>query len=95
MLGVVRGEEEWREEGLLKSDVCSMYAYKEAKFNEVFCGVHISEKTGSKRLPVVVFIHGESYEWNSGNPYDGSVLAAYGQVVVVTLNYRLGALGEL
>ena len=48
-----------------------------------------------ERLPVIVFIHGESYEWNSGNPYDGSVLAAYGKVVVVTLNYRLGALGKL
>jgi carboxylesterase type B len=43
----------------------------------------------------MVFVHGESYEWNSGNPYDGSVLAAYGQVVVVTLNYRLGVLGNL
>ena len=29
---------------------------------------------------VIVFVHGESYEWNSGNPYDGSVLASYGQV---------------
>ena len=45
-------------------------------------------------LPVIVFIHGESYEWNSGNPYDGSVLSAYGNVVVVTLNYRLGILGK-
>ena len=27
-----------------------------------------------------MFVHGESYEWNSGNPYDGSVLASYGQV---------------
>ena len=42
----------------------------------------------------MVFIHGESYEWNSGNPYDGSVLAAYANVVVVTLNYRLGVLGK-
>ncbi len=42
---------------------------------------------------MLVLIHGESYEWNSGNPYDGSVLAAYGSVVVVTLNYRLGVLG--
>ena len=42
----------------------------------------------------MVFVHGESYEWNSGNPYDGSVLAAYGQVVVITLNYRLGVLGK-
>jgi len=33
-------------------------------------------------LPVMVFVHGESYEWNSGNPYDGSVLAAYGQVSI-------------
>ena len=47
----------------------------------------------SSGLPVLVFIHGESYEWNSGNPYDGSVLAAYGNLVVVTLNYRLGVLG--
>lgn len=43
---------------------------------------------------MIVFIHGESYEWNSGNVYDGSVLASYGGVVVVTVNYRLGVLGE-
>ncbi|XP_049947881.1 neuroligin-2-like [Schistocerca serialis cubense] len=44
---------------------------------------------------VVVYIHGESFEWNSGNPYDGSVLASYGHVIVVTFNYRLGILGFL
>lgn len=44
--------------------------------------------------PVIVFIHGESFEWNSGNAYDGSILSSYGQVIVVTLNYRLGVLGE-
>lgn len=53
-----------------------------------------SSDKGQARFPVMVFVHGESYEWNSGNPYDGSVLASYGQVVVVTLNYRLGILGE-
>lgn len=42
----------------------------------------------------MVYIHGESYDWNSGNPYDGSVLASFGGVVVVTLNYRLGVLGK-
>lgn len=46
------------------------------------------------KYPVVVFVHGESYEWNSGNPYDGSVLASYGQILVITINYRLGILGE-
>ncbi|GFS78373.1 neuroligin-4, X-linked [Nephila pilipes] len=49
----------------------------------------------SSRVPVLVFIHGESYEWNAGNPYDGSVLASFGKVVVVTVNFRLGVLGFL
>lgn len=42
----------------------------------------------------MVFIHGESFEWNSGNPYDGTILAAYGNVVFVTINFRLGILGK-
>ncbi|GIY89411.1 neuroligin-3 [Caerostris darwini] len=46
------------------------------------------------RLPVMAYIHGESYEWNAGNPYDGRVLSSYGNVIVVTINYRLGVLGE-
>lgn len=40
-----------------------------------------------------MFIHGETYDLGTGNAYDGSVLASYGQVVVVTINYRLGVLG--
>ncbi|XP_065164395.1 neuroligin-4, X-linked-like [Atheta coriaria] len=44
---------------------------------------------------VIAFVHGESFEWGSGNPYDGSVLASYGHVIVVTLNFRLGVLGFL
>ncbi|CAH1368932.1 neuroligin-1 [Tenebrio molitor] len=46
-------------------------------------------------LPCVVYVHGESYEWNSGNPYDGTVLASTGRVIVVTINFRLGVLGFL
>ncbi|KAK6623345.1 hypothetical protein RUM43_009197 [Polyplax serrata] len=43
---------------------------------------------------VVAFVHGESYEWNSGNGYEGNVVASYGHVIFVTINYRLGILGE-
>jgi len=46
------------------------------------------------RLPVIVFIHGESFDWGSSHLYDGSVLASYANVVVVTLNFRLGVLGN-
>lgn len=49
---------------------------------------------GSEVYPVLVYFHGESFSWGAGSLYDGSVLAAYGRVVVVTINYRLGPLGE-
>lgn len=45
-------------------------------------------------VAVVVVIPGESYTWGSGSAYDGSVLANRGNLIVVTLNYRLGILGE-
>ena len=45
------------------------------------------------RYPVMVYIHGGSFEVGSGSVYDGTVLALHG-VVVVTINYRLGALGR-
>jgi para-nitrobenzyl esterase len=45
--------------------------------------------------PVIVWIHGGGLFSGSGADYDGGRLAREGHVVVVTLNYRLGALGFL
>ncbi len=45
------------------------------------------------RRPVMVWIHGGAYTIGSGDLYDGSSFARNGDVVVVTLNYRLGVLG--
>lgn len=47
--------------------------------------------------PVLVWIHGGAYVTGSGSMpwYDGNALAARGDVVVVSINYRLGALGFL
>ena len=45
------------------------------------------------KLPVLVFLHGESFDWGSSHLYDGSVLSSYTNTVVVTLNFRLGVLG--
>jgi para-nitrobenzyl esterase len=47
------------------------------------------------RRPVMVWIHGGLFTIGSGSAYDGSFLAARGDVVVVTLNHRLGACGYL
>ncbi|KQY75448.1 carboxylesterase/lipase family protein [Brevundimonas sp. Root1423] len=47
------------------------------------------------RRPVMVYIHGGAYSTGSGSSpiYDGSRLAARGDVVVVTLNHRLNLFG--
>ncbi|KAH3841426.1 acetylcholinesterase-like [Dreissena polymorpha] len=44
--------------------------------------------------PILFFVHGGSYQYGSGNEYDGRILAQEG-IVVVTVNYRVGALGFL
>lgn len=53
--------------------------------------------TDDARRPVMVWIHGGGFTNGSGGGdwYDGSAFAARGDVVVVTINYRLGALGFL
>jgi para-nitrobenzyl esterase len=43
--------------------------------------------------PVMVWVHGGAFMAGTGNMYDGAELAARGDIVVVTINYRLGILG--
>ena len=48
----------------------------------------LSESSTGEQYPVVVFVHGESFDWGTGNAYDSSILAGLGRIIVVTLNYR-------
>ena len=50
---------------------------------------------GGAPRPVLVWIHGGGFVAGSGSEYDGAALAARGDVVVATLNYRLGPWGFL
>jgi para-nitrobenzyl esterase len=50
---------------------------------------------GGERKPVMVWIHGGAFINGSGRTYDARWLAQRGNIVVVTLNYRLGTLGFL
>jgi para-nitrobenzyl esterase len=45
--------------------------------------------------PVMVWIHGGGFVNGSGDIYDARSMASRGDIVVVTINYRLGALGFL
>jgi para-nitrobenzyl esterase len=62
----------------------------------LFLNVCAPSEASDAALPVLVWFHGGGYSWGSGAHYigDGQALAEAG-VVVVTVNYRLGALGFL
>ncbi|MFH1834317.1 MAG: carboxylesterase family protein, partial [bacterium] len=62
----------------------------------LYLNVWSPARSADERLPVMVWIHGGSFETGSGSMavYGGENLAAMG-VVVVTINYRLGPLGFL
>jgi para-nitrobenzyl esterase len=64
--------------------------------NCLFLNVYTPAVDGGRR-PVLVWIHGGGFATGSGSQaiYDGTKLATRGDVVVVTINYRLGALGFL
>jgi len=49
------------------------------------------------KRPVMMWIHGGAYIFGTGSNqmYDGSTLAKRGNIVIVTINYRLGAFGFL
>ena len=55
--------------------------------------VYAPAEPGAARLPVLVWIHGGGNTIGTSRFYDGSRLASLHGVIVVTLNYRLGALG--
>lgn len=62
----------------------------------LFLNIWTPAVQADERLPVYVFIHGGAFSSGSGSEmiYDGGRMAQEG-VVVVTINYRLGALGFL
>jgi para-nitrobenzyl esterase len=47
------------------------------------------------RVPVLVWLHGGNFTSGAGSQYDGTRLAVEGDLMVVTINYRLDALGFL
>jgi len=51
--------------------------------------------TASSELPVMVWIHGGAFFAGEGSDYDGSSIITENNVIVVTLNYRLGLFGFL
>ncbi|XP_023253090.1 carboxylesterase 5A-like [Seriola lalandi dorsalis] len=54
-----------------------------------------AEATKRDKLPVMVWIHGGGLSMGAASQYDGAPLAAYENIVMVIIQYRLGILGFL
>ena len=61
----------------------------------LFLNVFVPPDAGAGKRPVIVWIPGSGQVLGSARQYDASRLAQATQAVVVTMNYRLGALGWL
>jgi para-nitrobenzyl esterase len=61
----------------------------------LYLNIFSPKRSGSEKLAVLVWIHGGGNFDGESNDYDASKLASKGDLVVVTLNYRLGLLGWL
>ena len=49
--------------------------------------------TNSGKVPIMFWIHGGAMKSGAGSMYNGTTLAAVHNVIVVTINYRLGVAG--
>lgn len=64
--------------------------------DNLYLNIWTGTKTGSEKMPVLVWYFGGGFQWGytAEMEFDGEYLARRG-IVVVTVNYRLGALGFL
>jgi len=64
-------------------------------FLNVYVPTKALEPRGHRFFPVMVWVHGGAFIEGAGSQFDPTKLVTTGNVVVVTINYRLGALGFL
>jgi para-nitrobenzyl esterase len=57
--------------------------------------LNVTAPAAARNRPVLVYLHGGSFNYGSGANYRPDTLVRRGNVVAVTINYRLGVLGFL
>ncbi|CAF2720133.1 unnamed protein product, partial [Rotaria sp. Silwood2] len=54
-----------------------------------------NNNNNERKKPIFMWIHGGSGQVGTGNVFDGTILAALGDIIVVTFNFRLNLFGFL
>ena len=80
-------------DGVDKSRIGQITGQEDCLYLDVYAPKMSADEAAKANLPVMMWIHGGSNTWGRAQQYDGSVLAARHNVIVVIVQYRLGPLG--
>lgn len=80
-------------DGVDKSRFGDIVGQEDCLYLNIYAPPMSAAQAAGARLPVMMWIHGGSNTWGRAEQYDGAALAARFKVVVVVIQYRLGALG--
>ena len=73
-----------------------IFAFKSISVEQcLFLNVFLPSTLTGEKKPVLMWIHGGSGQIGSGSVFDGTMLAAVGDIIVVTFNFRLNLFGFL
>lgn len=102
--------EKWTniKDGTVQSPKCIQSSYSSdntSKYSEdcLYLNIYTSVKSYNQTImngigqlrPILVWIHGGSLIAGSSNGYNGAILAGISDIIVITINYRLGVFGWL
>lgn len=82
-------------DGVGKDQWGKLVGQEDCLYLNVYAPAMTADAAKAARLPVMMWIHGGSNVWGRAAQYDGSALATKQNVIVVVVQYRLGALGWL
>lgn len=80
-------------DGVPKEKFGQIAGQEDCLYLDVYAPPMTADAAAKAKLPIMMWIHGGSNTWGRAEQYDGSALAARFKVVVVVVQYRLGALG--
>ena len=80
-------------DGVPKEKWGDIVGQEDCLYLDVYAPPMAADAASRAKLPVMMWIHGGSNTWGRADQYDGAALAARYKVVVVVIQYRIGALG--
>ena len=80
-------------DGVKKDRWGDIVGQEDCLYLDVYAPPMTAAEAGATKLPVMMWIHGGSNTWGRAEQYDGSALASRFKVIVVVVQYRLGAFG--